>query len=187
MAAKDIIKKYIENWKCAPGNLKGSFVFQVLIIGIFLAGFCSDHWLESFTVVSEYEYRSQGLWRFCYDSQGITCCGYINAVMYIEPFLHATRAFLVMSLISQVLCLRGVFCGIIRYRRDKILAVNCEVYNGVLSAFLIILAVIIYGSASQDEDATSLYNLSWSYALCTASGLLYIPLSCIILSTKDPF
>lgn len=61
---------------------------------------------------------------------------------------------------------------------------NCFVLFSV-SAFLIILAVIIYGSASQDEDATSLYNLSWSYALCTASGLLYIPLSCIILSTKD--
>lgn len=177
MAVKDTIKKYIENWKCAPGNLKGSFFFQVVIIGIFLAGFCSVHWLESFTVVSGYEYRSQGLWRFCYDSQGITCCGYINDVMYIErmlpcfynsnlvfeikknttktsnfiwkknylmiskliqtrvlifsAFLHATRAFLVMSLISQVLCLRGVFCGIIRC--DEILTVNCEVYNGVLS------------------------------------------------------
>lgn len=60
---------------------------------------------------------------------------------------------------------------------------NCFVLFS-FSAFLIILAVIIYGSASQEEDATSLYNLSWSYALCTASGLLYIPLSCIILSTN---
>lgn len=182
MAVEETIKKYIENWTCAPSCLKGSFFFQVVIIGIFLAGFCSDHWLESFIVVSGYEYRSQGLWRFCYDSQGITCCGYINDVMYIEPFLHAARAFLVMSLISQVLCLGGVFRGIIKY--EEYLTFSNEAYYGFLSAFLIILAVIIYGSASQDEDATSLYNLSWSYALCTASGLLYIPFSCLMFCTK---
>lgn len=177
MAVKNIIKDCISNWGYAKGSLKGAFFFQVVIFGIFLAGFCSDHWLESFIVGSGYEYRSQGLWRFCYDYQGITCCGYINDVMYIEPFLHATRAFLVMGLLSQAICLLGVFYEIISSPYPTF---NWESYSVALSAFLIILAIIIYGSVSHDEDVTSLYNLSWSYALCTASGLLYIPFTCVL-------
>lgn len=136
MTVKDKVKESILAWGCAPCGLTWSFGLQMVIIGFFLAGFCSDHWLESSIVVSGYESRNQGLWRFCYKSLGATCCGYINDLMYIEPFC-------------------------------------------------IILAGIIYGGASQDEDSTSLYSLSWSYALCFVSGFLYIPFTCFICCTDD--
>lgn len=84
MTVTDKVKESIVAWGDAPRQLTWSFLFLIVIIGFFLAGFCSDHWLESSIVVSGYEYRSQGLWRFCNESLGTTCCGYINDLMYIE-------------------------------------------------------------------------------------------------------
>lgn len=183
MTVKDKVKESILAWGCAPCGLTWSFGLQMVIIGFFLAGFCSDHWLESSIVVSGYESRSQGLWRFCYKSLGATCCGYINDLMYIEPFVNATRAFLVMSLLPQGGCILAVLIGIFKksYSNSKRLA---GVLSGI-SAFCIILAGIIYGGASQDEESTSLYSLSWSYALCFVSGFLYIPFTCFICCTDD--
>eukprot|EP00105_Crassostrea_gigas_P023913 XP_011443964.1 PREDICTED: uncharacterized protein LOC105339885 isoform X2 [Crassostrea gigas] len=176
MTVKDKVKESILAWGCAPCGLTWSFGLQMVIIGFFLAGFCSDHWLESSIVVSGYESRNQGLWRFCYKSLGATCCGYINDLMYIEPFVNATRAFLVMSLLPQGGCILAVLTGIFKKSYS---------FSKFLAAFCIILAGIIYGGASQDEDSTSLYSLSWSYALCFVSGFLYIPFTCFIYCTDD--
>lgn len=183
MAIRDKVKHSIRAWGNAPRGLTWSFLFLVLVMVLFLVGFCSDHWLESSIVVSGYEYRSQGLWRFCYQSLGSTCCGYINDLMYIEPFVNATRAFLVMSLLLQGVCVFAVLLGIFKkkYSESKRVA---GVLIGVSAAF-IMLAIIIYGGASQDVDSTSLYNLSWSYALCVVSGVLFIPFTCIFCCTSD--
>lgn len=93
MTVKDKVKESILAWGCAPFGLTWSFGLQMVIIGFFLAGFCSDHWLESSIVVSGYESRSQGLWRFCYKSLGATCCGYINDLMYIERKLSPINVY----------------------------------------------------------------------------------------------
>lgn len=93
MTVKDKVKESILAWGCAPCGLTWSFGLQIVIIGFFLAGFCSDHWLESSIVVSGYESRSQGLWRFCYKSLGATCCGYINDLMYIERKLSPINVY----------------------------------------------------------------------------------------------
>lgn len=91
MTIKEKVKESILAWGCAPCGLTWSFGLQMVIIGFFLAGFCSDHWLESSIVVSGYEYRSQGLWRFCNESQGTTCCGYISDLIYVERKLFFCR------------------------------------------------------------------------------------------------
>ncbi|XP_048732506.1 uncharacterized protein LOC125649207 isoform X2 [Ostrea edulis] len=183
MTAKDYIKDKIRAVGDAPKGLTWSFCFLVVILIFFLTGFCSDSWLESSIVLSGYDYSSQGLWKFCYGTLGATCCGYINDVMYIEPFLHATRAFLVMSLIPQGICLLGICNGI--FSRSYSFTTSLVGINAAIAAFLITLAIIIYGAASQDEESTSLYSLSWSYALCVISGLAYMPFCCFICLTGD--
>ena len=84
MTAKERLKEGIRAWGRAPRGLTWSFWFLMVIYGLFLAGICSDHWLESSIVLYGNGHRNQGLWRFCYETLGTTCCGYINDVMYIE-------------------------------------------------------------------------------------------------------
>nr|XP_022338988.1 lens fiber membrane intrinsic protein-like [Crassostrea virginica] len=184
MTVKERLKEGIRAWGRAPRGLTWSFLFLMVIYGLFLAGICSDHWLESSIVLSGYDHRNQGLWRFCYGTLGTTCCGYINDVMYIEPFLHATRAFLAMSLLPQLFCLYFIWKGIQASSGYSGYKLGGGIAAG-FSAFLITLAIIIYGGASQDETSTSLYSLSWSYALCVVSGLAYIPFGCFISYTDD--
>ncbi|XP_062567967.1 uncharacterized protein LOC134230208 [Saccostrea cucullata] len=186
MTAKDSIKNAIRAMGDAPRGLTWSFGFLMVIYGFFLAGFCSDHWLESSIVLSGYDYRTQGLWKFCYGALGATCCGYINDVMYVEPFLNATRAFLVISIIPQVICLIAICWGIFKHSHSSYSSSkSAGGFAAGFAAFFITLAIIIYGAASQDEDSTSIYSLSWSYALCVVSGLAYIPFCCFICCTDD--
>ncbi|XP_062586891.1 uncharacterized protein LOC134248512, partial [Saccostrea cucullata] len=102
---------YHQGSKRGPRGLTWFFWFVLIVFGFFLTGFFSDSWLES-SISSEYDHRTQGLWRFCYYSLGESCCGYINEVMYIEPFLQATRAFFAISLLPQFICLIAVCKGI---------------------------------------------------------------------------
>ncbi|XP_061198211.1 uncharacterized protein LOC133206274 [Saccostrea echinata] len=183
MTVKDRIKNAIRAIGDAPRGLTWSFCFLMFIYGFFLAGFCSDYWLESSIVLSGYDYRTQGLWKFCYGALGATCCGYINEVMYVEPFLNATRAFLVISIIPQVTCLIAICVGI--FKKSYSSSKSFGGFAAAFAAFFITLAIIIYGAASQDEDSTSIYSLSWSYALCVVSGLAYIPFCCFICRTDD--
>lgn len=152
------LENLIRTLKDASWGQTISCLSFLAILVLFLTGFCSNYWLKSSIVGSDYDYRNQGLWMFCYGSLETTCCGYINEVMYIErklthifyfhwslfrwktiqtskllckkcllnfyvffflAFLHATRAFLVMSLLSQITCGVIIFYDILYKTWDE--------------------------------------------------------------------
>lgn len=165
MTFRDRLENLIRTLRDASWGQTISCLFFLAILVLFLTGFCSNYWLKSSIVGSDYDYRNQGLWMYCYGSLETTCCGYINEVMYIErklthifyfhgssfkwktiqtskllckkcllfnfyvffflAFLHATRAFLVISLLLQIAC--GI---IIFYDIDK----TCDEHKAIASA-----------------------------------------------------
>lgn len=88
MTARNIIEKLIWAWGSAPRCLTWSVLFLMVNYVILLIG-CSNNWLESSIIASGYEYRTQGLFYFCYDFRGIECCGPIDDVMQIERKFHS--------------------------------------------------------------------------------------------------
>lgn len=88
MTARNIIEKLIRAWGSAPRSLTWSVLFLMVNYVILMIG-CSNNWLESSVIASGYEFRTQGLFYFCYDFRGIECCGRIDDVMQIERKFHS--------------------------------------------------------------------------------------------------
>ncbi|XP_078333676.1 uncharacterized protein LOC144625650 [Crassostrea virginica] len=183
MSISNKFKEFILASGRAPRGLTWSFWFLVIIYALFLAGICTDNWLESSIVMPSYDHRIQGLWKFCYGAEGRSCCAYINEIMFNEAFLDATRAFIIMSIFPQLLCLFAICKGISSERYPYYTKMGAA--SAAFSAVFIILAIIIYGAASSDENSISVYSPSWSYGLCVTSGVAYILLACFFYWTRN--
>lgn len=84
MSISNKLKEFILASGRAPRGLTWSFWFLVIIYALFLAGICTENWLESSIVMPSYDHRIQGLWKFCYGAEGRSCCAYINEIMFNE-------------------------------------------------------------------------------------------------------
>ncbi|KAK3086501.1 hypothetical protein FSP39_019305 [Pinctada imbricata] len=179
MACRERVVEIIKAPGISSGSYKAALVLLPINLFLFLLSFSSNHWLTSSAIYNtygmNYTSRHQGLWRYCQETSGVQCCGYINDVISLHhhsvpPYLNATRSFMVIGLFTQIFCLVSVLASVIQL----VLLIFSLVYMLFISAFSLFLSMTIYGGAYSDSDWTSQYSLSWSFSFCVISGFAYL-------------
>uniref|UniRef100_A0A8C6S877 Lens intrinsic membrane protein 2.2 n=1 Tax=Neogobius melanostomus TaxID=47308 RepID=A0A8C6S877_9GOBI len=141
------------------GSLCGVAALVLLIVTT-----ATDFWMQ-------YRYSgssaNQGLWRFCINHKchrhTIAVGEYINNEMFVSAFWDATRAFMLLSVLS---CFAGVVLGLSAFTSGtKSRRVRTGGIALILSAFLALLALAIYTGVTVTFFGKRFldWRFSWSY------------------------
>lgn len=143
----------------------------VIPIGLLfiIIGISSNSWSHS-------DSDNIGLWTYCSTFSYIECCESITDFRGYEPdWIKATQAFQIMAFISALSCgivAIATMC-VTRWKDD--VKINKIIWiSYFVTAFLLVVSVIIYGDNYRKEDWLKDHQLSAAFVLTVTAFLLYL-------------
>lgn len=155
----------------ASGFLKASFIIIPFALLLQIIGFSTRNWLDGD--------GNQGLWIYCGKNSVYKCCStiefHVNQIdSDIPEFINATRVFQCFGLIGAIgAAFLIIICIFISSDRGKKFAKRITMVTSFVTAFVIVLGIIIYGGRYRYESLTSKLSLSYSYVFCTIAGVVF--------------
>lgn len=153
----------------APAATKVATIFIIIAFIVFLVGFGAPYWRTYFTG------GNSGLWQRCGIVLGLDGCSYYTDLdevakdTYLPDWFESTRVFEAIGLVAAIvgLVFLVLYTCVSKTSGNKIVAFLTAILT-LGTGGVIMLGVIIYGSKVDTDD------LSWAFALATASGCLYV-------------